>query len=229
MADSPYLIAEDLLLLLLDDESGKVAGSDTAPLALGGAVLAELALCRAVAVDEQTSRFRSPKVRVAGPAPDDRILADALGLVAEKDRTAQSLVERLGKGLVQTLGDRLADRGILERHQTRMLGMLPRTRWPAADSSHEAEVRLALTSVLVQGTTPDPRTGALIAVLTAIDRAHKVIDHDGMSRREVKARAKEVTEGTWAAAGVRAAVQASHAAVVAAGAALAAAGAGGAG
>ena len=212
MADSPYLVAEDLLLLLLDDESGRVTGSDTAGLALAGAVLAELAILGAVTVDERTSRFRSPRVRVTGPAPADRVLADALDVVAEKDRPAQSLVERLAKGLVQTLGDRLADRGILERHQSRMLGMLPHTRWPAVDSSHEADVRRALTSVLVQGTTP----GALVAVLHAVDRVHKVVDHEGMSRRGVKARAKEVTEGTWAASGVRAAIQASHAAVIAA-------------
>ncbi|MBJ7357645.1 MAG: GPP34 family phosphoprotein [Nocardioides sp.] len=221
------LIAEDLLLLLLDDESGKVAGSDTAGLALGGAVLAELAILGAVSVDEQTSRFRSPKVRVTGPAPEDRVLADALDVVAEKERPAQSLVERLGKGLVQTLGDRLADRGILERRESRMLGMLPRTRWPAVNSNHEAEVRRTLTSVLVQGTTPDPRTGALVAVLAAVDRVHKVVDHDGMSRREVKRRAAEIAEGAWAASGVRSAIQASHAAVTAAVAAAAAAGAAG--
>ena len=110
----------------------------------------------------------------------------------------------------------MADRGILERRESRLLGMLPRTRWPAADSTHEAEVRRSLTSVLVQGTTPDARTGALVAVLSAIDRAHKVVDHEGMSRREVKKRAKEVAEGAWAATAVRDAIQATNAAVAAA-------------
>lgn len=216
------LIAEDLLLLLLDDESGKVAGSDTAEMALGGAVLAELAILGAVTVDEQTSRFRSPKVRVTGSAPEDRVLADALDLVGEKERTAEALVQRLGKGLVDTLGDRLADRGLVERRESRVLGLLPRTRWPAVDSSHEAEVRRTLTSVLVQGTTPDARSGALVAVLAAVDRVHKTVDHEGMSRRELKARAKEVADGAWAATGVRHAIQASHAAVAAAVAAAAA-------
>lgn len=215
MADSPYLVAEDLLLLLLDDESGKVAGSGSAEVALGGAVLAELAMLGAVIVEERTSRFRSPKVRVTGPAPQDRVLADALEVVAEKERTAQDLVPRLGKGLVRTLGERLAERGIVERRESRMLGMLPRTRWPAADSIHEATVRQSLTSVLVQGTTPDDRTGALVALLLAVDRAHKVVDHDGMSRREVKKRAKEVAAGAWAAKAVRDAIEATYAAVVA--------------
>ena len=221
------LIAEDLLLLLLDEESGKVTASDSAAVALGGAVLAELAILGAVTVEERTSRWKAPKVTVSGPAPEDRVLADALDVVAEKERSAQDLVQRFGKGLVQTLGDRMADRGIVERRQTRLLGMLPRTRWPAAHSSHEQALRRSLTSVLVQGTTPDARTGALVAVLSAIDRAHKVVDHDGLSRREVKKRAKEVADGDWAATGVRNAIRATNAAVVAAvAAAAAAAGAG---
>ena len=220
------LIAEDLLLLLLDDESGRLplGASVNANVALGGAVLAELALLGAVTVDERTSRFRSPRVRVTGPPPEDRVLTDALDVVCEKDRTAQDLVARLGKHLIATLGDRLADRGVLERRESRLLGMLPRTRWPAADSSHEAEVRRLLTSVLVQGTTPDGRTGTLVAVLAAVDQLHKVVDRDGMSRREVKRRAAEVVEGAWASTSVRAAITAVHAAVTAAVAAAASSG-----
>jgi hypothetical protein len=209
------LIAEDLLLLLLDPESGKVSGSDSAEAALGGAVLAELAILGAVKVEERTSRWKAPKVSIAGALPSDRVLADALDVIAEKERTAQSLVGRLGKGLVKTLGDRLADRGILERRESRLVGMLPRTRWPAVDSTHAAEVRATLTSVLVQAATPDDRMGALVAVLAAIDRAHKVVDRGGMSRREVKKRAKEVADGEWAAKGVRDAIKATNAAVIA--------------
>jgi len=210
------LIAEDLLLLLLDEESGKVTASDSAEVALGGAVLAELAILGAVTVDEKTSRFRSPKVRVTGQVPGDRVLADAMDIVGEKQRTAQDLVAKLGKGLVKALADRMVDRGVLERRESRMLGMLPRTRWPAADRGHETQVRESIARVVVQGTTPDARTGALVAVLSAIDRTHKVIDHEGLSRREVKKRAKEVAEGAWAATAVRAAIQATNAAVIAA-------------
>lgn len=207
------LIAEDLLLLLLDDKSGKVSGSDTAETALGGAVLAELAILGAVTVAERTSRWTAPKVSVTGPAPGDRVLADALDVVAQKERAPQDLVNRLGKGLIATLGSRMADRGILERKESRFFGVLPRTRWPAVDSSHEEDVRSALTSVLVQGTTPDDRTGALVAVLVAIDKAHQVVDHDGMSRRDVRKRAKEIADGAWAAKAVRDAIAETYAAI----------------
>jgi hypothetical protein len=207
------LIAEDLLLLMLDDESGKVHGSDTIETALGGAVLAELAILGAVTIGERPSRWRAPTVRVTGPPPGDRVLADALEIVAAEKRAPQDLVGRLGEGLVATLGDRLAERGILERKENRLFGILSRTRWPAADADHEREVLESLESVLVQYAEPDDRTGALVAVLAATGRAHKVVP--GMSGREVRKRAEEVAEAAWAADQVRGAIVETHAAVAA--------------
>lgn len=215
------LIAEDLLLLLLDDESGKVRGSDTIETVLGGAVLAELAILGAVTIGERPSRWRAPKVSAGEVVPEDRVLADAREIVAEKSRAPQDLVNRLGKGMVDTLGDRMAERGILERTDSKLFGLLPRTRWPAADSSHEAEVRRRLEEVLVQYETPDDRTGALVAMLSAVNRVHKIVP--GMSTREVKKRAKEITEGEWAAKAVKDAIAESYAAIGAVVAASAAA------
>jgi Golgi phosphoprotein 3 GPP34 len=211
-----FLIAEDLLLLLLDDEKGTIQTAYPQT-ALGGGVLIELALTGAVEVEERSGIWRSTKVRpVAEQVPEDEVLRAAYDLVAEKERGAQDLVERLGRGLQKQLAQRLADREILERHEGRVLGLFPRTRWPAADTTHEQEVRRALTAALVQGVTPDERTGALIALLHAIDKAHKVVDHDGMPAREVKRRARAISEGAWAAKAVRDAINASVAAVAAA-------------
>jgi hypothetical protein len=157
---------------------------------------------------------------VEGARPDDPVLTAAWATVGEKERTARSLVERLGKGLSETLCRRLVERGILERRDDKILGLFPRTRWPARDSSHEEAVRRALTTVLVQGQQPDPRTGALVALLHAVDRAHKTVPHEGVSAREVKKRAKEVADGLWAPKAVRDAIAAATAATVAAMAAV---------
>ena len=70
--------------------------------------------------------------------------------------------------------------------------------------------------MLVDGNEPDPRTGALVALLYAVDRAHKTVPHDGVTDREVKKRAKEVAEGQWAAKAVKDAIAAATAATVAA-------------
>ena len=199
------LIAEDLLLLLLDDATGKPQ-THQLETALGGAVLVELALAEAVTVSTEAkpSLFRQAKVWAEpGVEVGDPILADALRTVAEKERSAQDLVVRLGKGLSHTLCDRLAERGVLERHDDKLFGLIPRRRWPARDSSHEEDVRRALTDVLVAGVEPEPRIGALAALLYAVDRAHKTVPHEGLSNGEVRRRAKRVSEGQWAAVAVR--------------------------
>lgn len=211
------LIAEDLLLLLLDDDSGTVPSSlDLRPV-LGGAVLVQLALTGAVRVSDKSGFWQSAKVRAqSGAALPDPILAAALALVAEKERGAQDLVGRLGKGLREQLTERLAAQGILRREDSKVLGLFPRTVWPAADVAREADVRRALTSVLVEGNEPDERTAALVALLHAIGRAHKTVPHEGLPAREVKARAKRIAEGDWAAKAVKDAIDAATAAMVAA-------------
>jgi len=205
------LIAEDLLLLLLDDRTGKPATSSLA-VALGGALLAELALGEAIELADKTSVWRSANVRRgAGPAPEDPVLASALAKVAEKERSAQDLATLLGKGLTTALAGRLAERGILERRDGKVLGLFPQTRWPAHDSSHEQSVRRVLTVVLVDGGRPDARTAALVALLHAVDRAHKAVPHDGVGSRQVRKRAKQVAEGEWAAKAVKDAIAAAAA------------------
>lgn len=210
------LIAEDLLLLLLDDEKG-TATSSYVDVALGGAVLLELALAEAVVVRERTSIWSGAKVAVTPGTTSlgDPLLDSALPLVAERERSASDLVNRLGKGVRGVLAERLAARGLLQRHDDKVLGLFPRTRWLAADTAHEAEVRRQLTAVLVQGVEPDPRTGALVALLAAVDQAPAAVDHAGIPKRDVRRRAKEVAEGAWAADAVQDAIAASTAAVMA--------------
>lgn len=209
------LLAEDLLLLLLDDDSG-ANQSSYMQVALGGALLVELAMDELVDLDEG-SRWRCAKVAAAdrAPAPEDPLLADALATVADRPRTAPSLVERLGKRIQEPLAERLVERGILARRDSKVLGLFPRTRWPMVDATHEDGVRRSLEATLIDGQEPDARTGALIALLLAVDRVHKSVDRGGLTSGDVKRRAKEIAEGDWAAQGVKDAIQASQAAVMA--------------
>jgi hypothetical protein len=149
------------------------------------------------------------------PADLDPVLADALATITEKDRRASDVVTRIGKGLEKRLATGLAERGVLERREGKVLGLFPRTTWPAADLTHEAEVRRAITACLVDGAEPDERTGALIALLAAIDQAHTaVVPGTGLKKRELAKRAKQIAEGQWAAKAVKDAVDAAAAAMV---------------
>jgi hypothetical protein len=210
------LIAEDLLLLLLDDTKGTVSTWGKTDAVLGGAVLAELAVTGQVTVDEHKSIWRTDKVHASAPAPADLdpLLAEALATIAEKDRKASSLVGSIGRGLEGRLATRLADRGILERRDGKLLGLFPRTTWPAADTTHEDDVRRTVTACLVDGAQPDERTGALIALLAAIDQAHSAVTADTTAtKKELEKRAKEIAQGQWAAKAVKDAVDAATAAM----------------
>jgi hypothetical protein len=211
------LIAEDLVLLLLDDETGKLEHSTYLDTGIGGALLVELALAENVSVVKDSGFLARSKVHVSSaPPPTDPVLAEALALVGEKPRTAEDLVGRLGKKRRDVLLDRLRQRGILEEKEHLALGLIPRKRWPTVDSTHEAEVRRSLGDALRRDVRPDQRTAALVSLLSALDLAHKVVDREGHSGREVKKRAKEIAEGDWSAKAVSDAVAAAQAAVTAA-------------
>jgi hypothetical protein len=211
------LIAEDLLLLLLDDAKGTTPTSTAIGTVLGGAVLLELALDGAVQIDGQRSRWKPRKVRVADASrATDPVLISALQTIAQKQRSAQNLVDRLGKGQKTALGDRMAKRGLLERRDTTALGLITQKRWIVRDQTRKHDLRQQIISVLVDQNPPDDRTGALIALLSSVDRAHRLVGDTGVPNRELKKRAKRIAEGAWAAEAVRDAVAATTTAVTAA-------------
>lgn len=211
------LIAEDLLLLLLDDDKGTLAHSDKIQPLLGGALLIELAMAERIDVAEKTSAWRQAKVAVVeGPPVDEPLLIGAIDTIGEKPRSAQDLVNRIGKGTKDQLLDRLVERGMLERVDGKWLGLFPNPKWPAANRTHEAEVRNLIQGALVQRLTPDARTSALISLLSAVDHAHKVVERGDVPNKEIRARAKEISDGAWAAKAVKDAVAAAQAAMTAA-------------
>lgn len=221
MDERPYLIAEDLLLLLLDDESGSLL---TDPIkvdaGLAGALLLELALRERVRIHEHPGLFGTHVVRVSDPsATGDDLLDSVLSLVAERDRTATGVVEHVTPGLRRRLLDHLAARGVLDHTEGRVLGVFPRHRWPAHDARHETELRAAVRESLVDGADPTERVGALIALLHAVGAEHRVLAFPGVSHRRLRDRAAQVAEqASWALASGAAAedvVAATRAAIVA--------------
>ena len=109
--------------------------------------------------------------------------------------------------------------------QDRVLGLFPTTRWPTSSADHEAAVLRAVTSALVQGTTPEPRDAALLHALRSTDKVVDPKEH-GLARKDLNRRAKEIAEGNWGSKAVREAIDAMLAMVtlVASTAALGAAG-----
>ena len=209
------LIAEDLLLLLYDDESGKpVTGAPGLDYALAGAVLIELTMLGKLDVAGEDEEVKRGRLKVLDATPTgDAILDERLAYVADKPgKRPKDQIGRLSKKLRDQLLARLAERGVLTADEGKVLGIFPVTRWPAKDARHEVDVRSALESVLKVGTSPDQRTGALIALLSALNVVPKVVT-DAVDKKALKQRAKEIAESDWAADAVKKAVAEMQAAV----------------
>lgn len=215
------LLAGDLLLLLTDDDTGKLAASSTeVDVALGGALLVELTLMQRVDVAGSDERVREGRLVVRDPNPtDDGLLDEALIIVGQREgKKPQSVVTRLGKQVRGRLYERLVEGGVLRAEDDRVLGIFPRHRWPSKDAAHESAVRVGLITALREGATTDARTGALISLLLALNAVHKTVDPAsvGLSKKALKAHAKRIAEGDWAAKAVRQAIDSMNAAVIAA-------------
>lgn len=226
------LVAEDLLLCLTDDRTGRlVVSGSTVDVGLGGALLVELALRGRVAVAAAGERIRRGHLVVRDPTPTaDPVLDDALAAVRAKGgRKPQHVVGGLGKGRRAQLYERLAAAGAVRREERRVLGLFPGRRWPAADVDRARGLRDRLAVALQRGATDDARVAALVSLLAALDALHRVVvpAQVGLTRRELKERAKQIAAGEWAGKAVRDAIAGMNAAVTAAITVTIATGAGG--
>jgi hypothetical protein len=239
------LIAEDLLLLAYDDQSGTESGLANLDYRLAGALLVELAMTGRVDVavqgagegagqgaggtpagilpsgrapDEEAARAT---VVVRDPSPTGHPALDAaLAVVGEKPRRAEDLIEPLSRGARERLLQALADRGVLRREERKVLAIFPTTRWPAEEQAHESVLRTRLTAVLVDGLTPDARTAALAALLKGSGFVSRLVAKP--DRKRAEARVDELAASAGVADGVAAAVAAQVAMTAALAAAVAA-------
>jgi hypothetical protein len=209
------LIVEDLMLLLLDDETGVPAQAGTLFYTLGGAVLVELALLGAVESDGKESLLSGSRITATGQLPpDDPILRDAYAKVAEKPRRVQTLLPIIGADLHRTVTERLIDRGEIRRDKTKVLGFIPMKTLPSENTGHETELRDRIRAVLVDGATPDARTAAITALLSASGALPMLRPQLAWSSA-VYHRAKELEQGNWGAEAVNQAVMRTAAAIAA--------------
>jgi hypothetical protein len=215
------LIAEDLLLLLTDDRTGKLlAASTQVDIALGGALLLELAIAGHVTVAGDVAAARHRRLIVNDTATTaEPLLDDALSeLAAKQGKSPKAVVRTLGKGLRPRLTARLVEQGILREERGRILGLVSASRWPSSDTGHEEAVRALLAAALGTGSAGDAHIAGLVSLLRALKAVAKVVDPAqlGLTKKELNANAKRIAEGDWASEAVRKAIDELMAAIVAA-------------
>ncbi|GAB7184148.1 hypothetical protein ATKI12_3979 [Kitasatospora sp. Ki12] len=190
-------LAEELMLLSLDDESGVAKDGAAAGWAVAGGLLAELALAGRVALDEGRLSVIDP-TPTGDPLLDERLerLVEWIGGKAPGKAKAAEWLTRDRATAVRAAVDRLCERGLVVEERHRVLGLFPVRRYPEADGSVERELRGRLTAVIRHHEAPDMRTATLIALLHSA-RLHALAFPD-LPRARVELRFAEIAAGDWA-------------------------------
>jgi hypothetical protein len=148
------ILAEQTLLIALDDETGRDATQWGSDVGLAGALLLDLARLGLVGVNPEGKVVDVGEAELVHEVVRDAYTAiresserrNADGWVRHLPRELKALRERLACGLV--------GRGILSEEESKRLGVLPTTRFPAVDPAPERDVRRRLREVLLTGRDP---------------------------------------------------------------------------
>lgn len=209
------LTTEELLLLLVNDEGKDEAWGTYRAYGLAGALITDLILAQRLTLDDG----KDPKISlVAGPPTGNAILDYGLERLADKDGKRLGGMITGGRLKPENLvAESLADAGIIEIEEKRMLGFIP-VRYPMRDPAPEQAVRARLAAVLAGQSTGSPQDLALLAILQGLGAAHKVLKAEagGASKRELKARIEELVEHHPAGDAVARSVSAMNAAMASA-------------
>ncbi len=185
----PLRFAEEIILLLLNDDDGRFARvpSWSMDYALAGAVLMDLALENRI--DTDLERLVLVDSSPLGDSLLDPTLAD---IAAGEERNARYWVEHTANRAAEIREEalnRLVDGGILERKDDRFLWVFQSRRYPMVDGKEEREVRLRLMSILFSDEIPDPRDIVLLSLTDACG-----ILRGMLSRRELNSAAERIEQ-----------------------------------
>ena len=156
-------LAEELLLLAYDDQTGKATGSRIGlDLGMAAAVLIDLALAGRIA-------YRDGYLKVIKTDPIGDPIADAvLAKVADEEpHTPAQWVQRLRHRLRTRVLEDLVARGVVQDVDETQMGVIHVHRYPTTDPAFEAEIRDRLAKALMSDGLCDERTAALATLLHA--------------------------------------------------------------
>ena len=161
-------VAEEMLLLVLDDTSGTFITEPDINInyALAGAVLADLALKGRIEADPDKLFVLDPKP--TGDAVQDAVLAR----IAEADEvqdTAYWVAEigQRGEEVREHLLSRLVERGILKRVEEKVLWVFETRRYPTIDGREEHEVKKRIMDTLLSEGTPSHKDAVIVSLADA--------------------------------------------------------------
>ena len=187
-------LMEELLLLALDDEKGKILSSSSSalPYGLRGALLLELTLANKIDIVNK-------KLVVIDDTPTNNpLLNSALDIFSNhhKEKKVKYWVSKLKskmKLLRQDLLSDLMNKGIIEKRDKIFLWVIPAKRYPTKNPVPENAVRKRIIDIVLHNKQSDERSLMLISLINSCDLIKEVFSKE--YRKEAKKKIKEIVKG----------------------------------
>lgn len=193
------LIAEDLLLLLLDNASAQ-PGLDRPrrQRVLASAILSDLAWgCRIRPAVDGEAVAAGTLVALAGRSPLDPVTGPALALLSQRALRPSTAIAKLGKHAEDQLVEQLVRSGQIRRIPLQSKGFRKEVTLPLATRDRAGPARAAVLSALFDRQPPTPPTAAIISLLHAVDGLGALLSLNDRGWRWVHSRAGEIALGSW--------------------------------
>lgn len=188
MSSNPLTLPEELLLITLDDSSGKLFASAkpyAIDIAIAASLIMELTLHGRIDTD-------SEKLFVISSEPTgNQILDDTLAEInAEKANLPTSAwisrIGQKGENLIQLITQSLVDRGVLRSVEKRLLWVFKTRVYPPASGIEEREVRARVMQLINSDEIPNPRDSLIVGLLQATSLMNHLLTPDELERLKVR-------------------------------------------
>ncbi|MBV9322143.1 MAG: GPP34 family phosphoprotein [Mycobacterium sp.] len=192
-------IAEDLLLLLLDNASAQ-PGLDRSrrDRVLTAAALLDLAhACRIRPAVDSEAVEPGLLIVLSGPDLDDPVLAPALQLLLRRPISPANAIAKLKRDTPTAVFNQLERKGHLKQVRLQTKGFKHPYAWPLTDRRRVAQARAALTAALFNQQCPDPATATIISLLYTVNGLGAILSLDQRGWEWVRDRAGDIASGSW--------------------------------
>ncbi|MFZ2958166.1 MAG: GPP34 family phosphoprotein [Candidatus Ozemobacteraceae bacterium] len=187
----PLSIAEEVVLLALDDDTGDFIEMPPRSLeiAITGGLLADLALANRIDSDLK-SLILVDREPMGDPLYD--VILDALREATAAPDASKSIQDwvfafsRDADSCLELILMRLCDRGILKSVDRKFLWVYLGRRYPKLDELPDREVRARIRSVLLAGEMPDPRDAIIICLSDACGILNGILSDEEASACETR-------------------------------------------
>lgn len=159
-------LAEDIVLLLLDDDTGKLANIDLMTLnySLAGAVLMELALRNKI--DTDLEKLILADTSSTGVDMLDKYL-QKISSESNENNTRYWLTElsNYGEQMLEETLDMLVGKNILKKEEKKILWVFGTRVYPMIDDKQEKEVKKRIVDLLMSDEIPTPQDVVLVSLM----------------------------------------------------------------